>query len=687
MHSKQCIKEVRMKGVLRLTALTGLLLCLALSTVGAGGSQAAEPATTMPAATAEMSTGKDHIPVDTPDSPMASYNESPILAAMVRSGSLPSVKDRLPDNPGVVTPYDRVGKYGGTLRAPDGLYTNFRYITRYLNEQLFQHTAPNGDFMYANLAESLDISDDFKTFTVHLRKGLRWSDGQPMTADDVMFGINDVILYVEPDAELTKADIAPQQFKVGGEMVEFEKVDDYTIVVRSPAPYISYKQLFGGSRLNPVPAHYLEQFHPAYTKPTDRTASEMINDLKQNRLQYLDPARPTLGPWMPATVKEGDFITLDRNPYYGKVDTAGNQLPYFDKLQISYFKDQEVLKLRVIAGEFDWGSGNFGGDTIIFQNQERGNYRMMKQKGSFFVSAKLNQNWVSRDHADPKDRMMAELFKNPKFLQALQLGIDNEQIAAAMVGPEVVEFTGVTLGHPLLYEGAVVGDSAEAAPMWDFLKEWMRYDVDEASAILDELGLKIGSDGFRHYPSGERVEFSIGYFDRSYYNMSEVIAAQGDKWEQELKIKVFGVNRPWSPGYRELWQQATVPLVEIGAGWGYWAVNDMSLSHLNQWGGQQWIESGGTQGEEPHPEAKRVLSEIYELVQQYQATADPEERRMLAVKGTELEIMNHLSYALVMAGAKPTLLFHNRLQNVVEGAWPGFASRLTVRVEQWFAEE
>ena len=671
--------------VISLTAtLMSLVLMSAVAASQAEGASAPDPAPA-PAAMEEKASGADHVPIHTPDAPLSSYQESPVLAALVAAGELPPVEERLPDIPAVVTPYDRIGKHGGTLKAPDGLYTNFRYITRYLNEGLYDITAPSGTTMYANIAESLDISDDFRTFTVHLRPGLKWSDGAPVTAADVMFTVNDIHLFVEEGADVTKFDVAPREFKVGGELLEFEVVDDYTIVVRAAEPFVSYKQLFATTRLDPTPAHYLKQFHPSYTE-SDKAPSEMITEIKQIHLQYLDPARPTLGAWMPTTVKEGDIMLLDRNPYYGKVDPEGNQLPYFDELHISYFKDQEVLKLRVIAGEFDWGSGNFGGDTIIFQNQERGNYRMMKQGGSFFVSAQVNLHWASREHEEPQDRMLADLLKNPKFLRALQLGIDNEQIAAAMVGPELVRFTGISDAHPLLYRGAVVGDSPESEATWEFLRDWLRYDPDEANAILDELGLAVGDDGYRHYPSGERVEMSMGYFDRSYMHMSEVVAMQGDKWDQELKIKVFGVTRPWSPGYRELWLQGTVPLVEMGAGWGHWAVNDLNFNQLYQRGVTEWVESGGSMGEEPHDGVREPLEQMYELIQEYQATPDPEQRRLLAVEATDIAVRNLVAFPLVLGGSQSTLLFHNRLQNVVEGGWPGFASRRTIRIEQWFAE-
>ena len=172
---------------LRAISLTATLMSLVLMSAAAGSQteEAAVPDAAPAPAAMERASGADHIPIHTPDAPLPSYQESPVLAALVAAGELPPVEERLPDLPAVVTPYDRIGKHGGTLKAPDGLYTNFRYITRYLNEGLYDLTAPS-TIMYANIAESLDISDDYQTFTINLRPGLKWSDGAPVTAGDVM---------------------------------------------------------------------------------------------------------------------------------------------------------------------------------------------------------------------------------------------------------------------------------------------------------------------------------------------------------------------------------------------------------------------------------------------------------------------------------------------------------------------
>jgi len=132
-----------------------------------------------------------------PAAPPTKFNESPMLAEMVKAGKLPPVDERLPENPQVVTPLVAPGKYGGTLRQGivgtsvtwgGGLYT-FQWENLVQWKPDFSDTEPS-------LAEKVDISPDGREYTFTLRKGIKWSDGQPFTADDILFYVNDVMFNV-----------------------------------------------------------------------------------------------------------------------------------------------------------------------------------------------------------------------------------------------------------------------------------------------------------------------------------------------------------------------------------------------------------------------------------------------------------------------------------------------------------
>jgi peptide/nickel transport system substrate-binding protein len=546
--------------------------------------------------TAMTATGADIVPVITPDSPMASYSESPVLAAKVAAGEIPPVDERLPDLPPVEQAFEAVGKYGGTLRHVEALYTNFRSITRYMDEGLIDVSVPEGTHRYGNLAESLDISDDLTTYTINLRRGVKWSDGHEFTAEDVLFRWEDIRLY-SPDPEVTRLSLAPGDFIIGGELAEISAPDDYTIVVKFAAPFANYHKNIGTNHLLPVPAHYLRQFHPKYNKELG-DATEAWQDFSTVHNAGNNTERPTLGPWIPETVKDGELLVMVRNPYYWKVDEKGQQLPYADELRVTYVKDKEVEKLQLAAGEYDWHAMGPPVDAVLFQQQANGNYRLIKPPGwhNHWVFIKRKLAWISNALENPQnenDDKLAALLLNDDFLQALQLGIDNEQLMRAFATPELYEFRARLVGRPRLDPDKPIGMSADprVQAMWDHLDQWMRYDLDEANQMLDDLGLAVGGGGFREYADGGRIELNIGIFSDS--ARAEVITAQCQNWERDLKIKTFCLQKTWSEGVRPWWIGSELPMIESGSGWWFWGTDALYLHALYQYEIRDWLETGG----------------------------------------------------------------------------------------------
>ena len=183
------------------------------------------------------------------------YSEAPALAEMVANGELPPVEERLPANPLVVEPIEEVGVYGGTwLTFGDN-------ISRLSNMVIWQDI---GLLMWNNeqnatvpsLAESWEISEDSQEFTIKLREGLRWSDGAPMTADDIMFWYEDVI----SNDELRP--VKPGFMRTpNGHVGAVEKVDALTVVFKFPEPHGMFLTLLTKEFHTYLPAHYMQQFH------------------------------------------------------------------------------------------------------------------------------------------------------------------------------------------------------------------------------------------------------------------------------------------------------------------------------------------------------------------------------------------------------------------------------------------
>ncbi|GAH58351.1 unnamed protein product, partial [marine sediment metagenome] len=250
------------------------------------------------------------------------FNEAPMLRTMVAAGELPPVEERLPEDPFVVVPIDRIGIYGGTAHVA----TNFT-------------TAPVGSLwgvgwghyvrsnitaakVELNFAKRVEVSKDKTTFTIYLRRGVKWSDGVPFTADDPMFWYTDVL----HNKELTPV--------IGGhwEGVKVQKLDDYTIQIKTPGPrpyFLEYPISKGrpNGSYN-IPKHYLKQFHPKYTaeeelkKRVEEAGFDYWYELfwkKNTRYHQLpvDTECPTLASYVPVKITSSQRV-FERNPYYWK---------------------------------------------------------------------------------------------------------------------------------------------------------------------------------------------------------------------------------------------------------------------------------------------------------------------------------------------------------------------------------
>ena len=194
------------------------------------------------------------------------YQEAPMLAERVAVGELPPVDERLPAEPLAVTPIEAIGSYGGTLRRVlIGSSGDHNTILRIVGPQSLVRWKPDYSGLEPNLATSWEISDDAREYTFHLREGLKWSDGHPLTTEDIRFFVEDILnsdFYGSP----------PVQFVSGGETVAIETPDDYTVTFKFKEPNgLFLYDLASPYGAPPVlwPKHYCSQFHPKYNPDID----------------------------------------------------------------------------------------------------------------------------------------------------------------------------------------------------------------------------------------------------------------------------------------------------------------------------------------------------------------------------------------------------------------------------------
>jgi len=262
-------------------------------------------------------------------------SEAPILRTKVAAGELPPVEERLPKEPMVVEPIEEIGQYGGNLRtACLGTADVATIYVPFLTEPLVRWDR-TGTVVIPNVAKKWSISKDARTYTFYLRKGMKWSDGTPLTADDILFWYKDIAL----NKELTP--VFYSWLTTGGEPVEVKKIDDYTVQFRFSQTNVLFLKnvAFQGSMpwSNMItPKHYLKQFHPNYVPKeklitmTKEAGFDHWFQLFLDKKDYVqNSAYPVITAWQSTGSMAGRTLhTLKRNPYYWKVDPHGNQLPY-----------------------------------------------------------------------------------------------------------------------------------------------------------------------------------------------------------------------------------------------------------------------------------------------------------------------------------------------------------------------
>jgi len=430
------------------------------------------------------------------------YNEAPMLAEMVRAGKLPSVDKRLPDEPLVVNPYEKVGQYGGTAHVAttrpnwvgDGLHLNNAEAPLRPNVGLtLEDPRPRPNV--PNVFKGWEMSRDYRSITLQMRKGMKWSDGAPFTADDILFWYEDVLL----NKELTPA--VDSRWIIGGKVWEVRKVDDYTVRINfaAPFPWILYNlATWGPEDVVSRPKHYLRQFHPRYTsaeelaKKTKEAGFDNWYELFAERaLQHWGGTSevPTLAPYI-LKEKSTTKIVMERNPYYWKVDTEGNQLPYFDRISARVVANDEIKETMGIAGEFDFGWGLSAANFPAYiANAEKGNYRVLNypysnRAGALAVS--INQTYAG-------DSVLRGIFRDKRFRQALSVAVDRG---------EMNEFLYHGQGRPM--PSTVLPVSMFYLPEYD--KAYTQHDPDKANSLLDAMGLKWDSSReYRLRPDGKRL--------------------------------------------------------------------------------------------------------------------------------------------------------------------------------------
>jgi peptide/nickel transport system substrate-binding protein len=433
----------------------------------------------------------------------AAAKESPLLAQSVKDGKLPPLDQRLPKVPLTLAPIDGIGKYGGRLRQFwGGGWSGSLQESQYGHSPL--RFIDDGLGIAPGMLDTFSTNADNSVWTLHIREGLKWSDGQPCNADDVLFWWNDLTLATDP----SHPDGLPEFGQdANGKLVNFAKVDDYTLTLTygTPEPLTAKRlAMWVNANIGPrwiAPMHYLKAFHPKYN-----TAMTDFKTFNTKAETWTNPECPVLNGWMLTKYDAGKSLTAERNPYYYAVDTDGNQLPYIDGLDWTNIPsdDPQVEILQVRQGAIDFaptiqGSWTLADVSTLKDNQEAGGYDVFLWDSGSGTAMMYFWNY------DAADKKLRTLYRMPEFKQAMSFALDRPTIQHTVYYDTGILTTGTM--SPKAYE---FNFNADAQAYGKKARDiYAKYDVAAAKALLDKIGCKADAKGIRTYPDGTPLTISI----------------------------------------------------------------------------------------------------------------------------------------------------------------------------------
>lgn len=434
-----------------------------------------------------------------------SFNEAPMLKELVKKGQLPPLEMRLPEEPEVVVPVEGIGKYGGTWNEVTP-YPNFVDFFQITTEDTWLQYKRDYTDVRPNLVKKVEFSNGGRVITLYFRKGVKWSDGAPFTTEDIKFAWDDLILNEEYTQSAQKTSFSVGRpswgFDNDGSPMKVEVVDDYTLnLVYKDSHYASqYRFIWWMDSVALVrPKHYLSQFHPKYN-----TSLKDYTQLADKDRIFENPDFPVLWAWKVKEIDAGKHAILERNPYFWKVDTEGNQLPYIDEIIVTVIPDSEVRLLKTINGEVDAtfrGVFDFSNYAVLQENKDKGGYRVLNwgdPGGNPIVT--INQTLNIKESGDT---FMKGLLRDKWFRRAVSLSLDRERI-------NDVVFNGMgKVGQAAFAQSCLAFQGAEGEALYnEWVNNYSAFDPDKANSLLDGLGLdKRDSDGYRLRPDGSKLEF------------------------------------------------------------------------------------------------------------------------------------------------------------------------------------
>ena len=541
------------------------------------------------------------------------FEGAPMFDAAVKSGALPPVNERLPSEPLVQEVTAEVGHYGGTLRRGFLGPSDHNNYTRVVYDALVRH-APDGGQVVPHIAKGWEANDDFTQWTILLRKGMKWSDGAPFTADDIMFWYDSIL----GNSELTPSTPLWMQNPDGSD-AKVEKVSETAVRWTFNKPNTAFLLALAGldgadksiGNLVFAPAHYLKQFHPDFASAGDlkAKASEAGFDVwtqlfSVEALPHLSGHRPSTAAWVPkdgSTVADETFV-IERNPYYFAVDPEGNQLPYIDNVKFRFFADKETLNLAAVGGEIDMQGRHIAMSnySVLMENADKGGYRVVAYPtfGGSDAVLVFNQTYQNDD-------AIGNILREKDFRIALSHAIDRDAI-------KELAFLGIgeaRQGVPAPFHPFYPGD--------EYAFKYTQLDTKVSNGLLDGIGLTArDGEGFRLLPNGDRLDIEVSVVP-AFASWADIGQLVVEDWA-EVGVRAHIELRERTPHFAmrasndlqvEIWNEDTTGFPFSGQP-NFDPRSQPSLTLAPLVG--QWARSNGAEGMAPTAELQRIMDIIDE---------------------------------------------------------------------------
>jgi len=589
-------------------------------------------------------------------------HEPPILVQAVQSGDLPPMSERLPENPRIVQTSKNgltSGNYGGVMRMLMGKEKDIRRMVVFGYSRLVGFDL-NLE-LTADILESYEVREG-REFIFRLRKGHRWSDGQPFTSDDFRFYWEDVA---------NNDDLFPfgpsKTFRVEGELPIVEYPDEWTVVYRwnRPNPHFLIELASPRPLFIYMPRHYLESFHPRYAdrEALDEQAKSrgsrnwsgyFLKKARQYRLT--NPELPSLQPWVNTISPPAERYVFKRNPYFHRVDENHLQLPYIDQVQVNIVSSS-LIPAKTGAGESDLQGHYLRLDNFTFlkEGEQRNGYDVLLWKTLNGSHKALYPNLNSRDEE------WRNLVRDVRFRRALSLAVNRREINQVIYYGLANESSNTVLLDSIFYEGE--------------MQAWARHDPEEANALLDSIGLdERNKRGLRLMPDGRPLEVIIHTAGES-TEETDILELIHDSL---LKV---GIKVYTKPSQREVfrerifsgdvmmsvWTGLENAMPTSGLSPGELAPTSQNQYQWSRWG--QYHETNGKAGEEPDlPSVRR----LYDLYLQWSEITDVQQRQEIWREMLRIYTDEVFNIGIVNSVPQP-IVVNSRLRNVpIEGLYAWF---------------